>query len=395
MGEGKDVVQCLFVVEQHKRVHSVGAPGVRAGGLALVFVDINPAVGKGVLEVLNILFTQGLEVLNHDLAGGFIIHAHVHIGHNRDIDIIEMQLVHTQRLLAQRQIAVHGGQVTVHRLDQRVIDAFGNLVFKQAHLPRAGITARPCKEGVLLDRSGVGRGNGVGKLVILFVIGFVSITAHAAILALQQRDESAAGQGHGLAVLALDLTEGKVRIGEHGIDGVGRAGHLACLSQQLFLFRRKRMRFQAQHAFQLAAIALQLRQFGKELFHLLMTDADQFRIEERGGGHQLHQQRLCAIRQRLIGGVAVVLIAAHPRIAVQTDANETCFLLTGAGSQKTLRRIHGARAFRNARNQAARLGIVLFPLFIVGVDIFQFPLPAGIHFRSYSIFHFQAHLIFD
>ena len=49
MGQGKHTVQSAAVIEQHIRVGSVDAPGVRAAAFSFILIDIDPAVVKAFL----------------------------------------------------------------------------------------------------------------------------------------------------------------------------------------------------------------------------------------------------------------------------------------------------------------------------------------------------------
>ena len=307
-----------------------------------------------------------------------------------------MQGVDAQRLLAQLQVAVHRGQVAVDGLDQRVVDLLGDLVLKQRVLARGGIAARLGKEHVLLDGGGVGGGDGVGKLVVALVVGVVGVLAHAAVGAFQQGDEAAVGQLHVHAVGVFDGAEGEVRVGEHGIDGVGGSGHLARLGQQLLLLGRERVLLQTQLALQRAAVGLQRGLLRKVPLDLFPADAQQLGGDVGGRRAQLHGQCLRAVGQRLIGGVAVVLVAAHAGVGEQPRDGALSSLERASAREQTLGAVQLALAGGDGRDLLLCRRIVLFPNLVGGVDVLQPPLIARVHLGALlHAFHIDSLLNFS
>lgn len=276
---------------------------------------------------------------------------------------------------------MHGGQVAVHGLDQRVVDALRDLVLKERLLPAGGIAPRLGKEDVLLDGGGIRRGDGVGQAAVGRVVGLIGLLAHGAVRALQERDEAAVRQLHLLAVLARDKAELHVRVGEHGVDGVRRGSHLPGLRQERLLRLAERVRLQAQLALQQAAEALQLRVRAQDGLDLLAAERQDLRAKVgrcRAPAPPPGTARGSA--QALVGRVAVVLVPAHARIGVQAGQQELRLLQGAQGLGELLLQLSGKGG--DARGGGLRLLEVLLPRLVRGVDVLQFPQEARIHLRA-------------
>ena len=48
--DGRNAVVARLIIEQHKGMHAVHAPGICAGALALVFIYVNPAFGHAFMQ---------------------------------------------------------------------------------------------------------------------------------------------------------------------------------------------------------------------------------------------------------------------------------------------------------------------------------------------------------
>ena len=79
----------------------------------------------------------------------------------RRIKIIHVKLVDTEQLLAQTHIPVQLVKILMHRLNQRMIHAHGNLRCIQRRFQRRGIPARLREKFQLLDLPAEHRGNRV------------------------------------------------------------------------------------------------------------------------------------------------------------------------------------------------------------------------------------------
>ena len=116
MHEREHIVQRALEVEQYIRVHA-RACRVRARALALVLVHVDPAVGKAFAEQVQVILAERRERLERDLLGLLEREFHLHAVHDRHIQVVHVQFVHTEQLFSQRNIAVHGRKRAVHRVD--------------------------------------------------------------------------------------------------------------------------------------------------------------------------------------------------------------------------------------------------------------------------------------
>ena len=82
-------------------------------------------------------------------------------GGERSLDIVDVEGIVAQQLLAQAPVALPGGQVLLEDLDQVVEDLHRDVVRRQRGVQRGVIAARAGVEHILLDGGGQGGGQGV------------------------------------------------------------------------------------------------------------------------------------------------------------------------------------------------------------------------------------------
>ena len=251
MRQRGNAVQRAAEVEQDIGVGVIAAAGVCAAALAAVGVDINPALGVGLADSLLIVLAQRRNRLQHHLLCRLIAVGFFQIADKRCIDIVEVQCVHTQHLLAQADIAVHGRHVLAHRCDQIVVDLNRHIFPRHRH-STGGRIAAGCGLGCRrLDSAGVGRSKGVDVLAVALVIAVEGILAQGAVGAHLKRHKVGASDLHGLPLPILDRIEHHVGILEIVVD-LRRRGHdLAEAGQQLFLGLGQGVRLAAQQVLEI------------------------------------------------------------------------------------------------------------------------------------------------
>ena len=142
-------------------------------------------------------------------------------GGERGFDIVDVERIVAQQLLAQAPVAVPGGQVLLEDLDQVVENFHRDIVGSQRGVQGGGIAARPGVEHILLD--GGGQGGGEGVLEVQVAIGVV-LPGGAAHLPVGVGDQ---GSDAGLtdlqlgAIAGLRRLEGQLGVVEGVIDGCG------------------------------------------------------------------------------------------------------------------------------------------------------------------------------
>ena len=393
MGEGEHAVQRVLVVEQHIRVRIAVARGIRSAPLALVFVHVDPPAGKPFLQQIGVVLSQHGERLEHGALCLLKRDLHRRILHHGGVHVVHVQLVHTQQLFAQRHIAVHLVQVSVHRLNQVGVDLRLHLVGVERGLQRAAVVPRVCKELQLPELRVQRRGDGVFHLSEAGVIGLKGIFAQDAVGALQQRHKRAGRQRVRAALAVRYVGEAQIRIPQHAADVIRRARHLSRGGQQGLFRCREHMRLQPPHGVDWPAVGLQCLFLGKEPVHRLVRDGDDLRRGKGGcarNGH-IHAHGLAAhVEIKAVGGVLVQLLRG---VADQLGQAHRQLVAHAVIPQQRLRALaqvpgKGGNLFRHLLQRF----IFRFPRLIGREDILQ---PPGVLHRDlcpYGYFLF-CHMI--
>ena len=316
VSQGELAVQGSGVVQQDKGMH-LGTSRISAAALALVLIDIDPAVFKAFLQNGLVFLAQRRQRIVHGLLGFSVGNAAVHFRHQRGIDIIEMQLANTQQLLAQTDIAMHLVHVLVNGFDQVVIHSRGNVGGIQGSIQSVVILSGIGKELQLLVLGIEQSGSGVlepGKAVIEI---FVSAAAQHPVLAFFQAHKGALGQRMPVSFPIHGIGERDIRIGEGAIDGIRSLGHLSCGSQQTFFLGRKGVCLPAAQIRQVTAVALQFRAGGIEALQSLLVDCHNLRSSKAGSCRQRHHSRHIFTGHSLGVGVPGIFIRAAEAIVAQ------------------------------------------------------------------------------
>ena len=147
-----------------------------------------------------------------------------------------MQLVHTEQLFAQRNVAVHRRERAVHRVDQVVVDRRRYFGAVQRSVQRGRIAAGIGKKQQLLHLCGQGSRRGIAELTVYRIKRIERGTAQHAVVGLHQRDKGTVRHRMRYTVSVHRIRESKVGIVQHGIDLIRCGGHFPGGSQQrLFL----------------------------------------------------------------------------------------------------------------------------------------------------------------
>ena len=106
----------------------VGAPlHVGAGGLAGAGIEVYPAPGERLLQRRHIVGTErshGGQDLIPRLIDAVIER---HAAHERRIEVVVMELAHTEHALAELEVTMELGQVLIHTRHERGVDARGDV----------------------------------------------------------------------------------------------------------------------------------------------------------------------------------------------------------------------------------------------------------------------------
>jgi hypothetical protein len=117
--ERADVGVLAVVVDQHVRVHVVGAAvRVRARHLTVVRKQIDPAAVERAADRRLILGPEGRHRRQHELLRFARRVLQIHRRDERRVQVVVVQLVDLHHPLAQLQIPVKRRQVLVHAVDE-------------------------------------------------------------------------------------------------------------------------------------------------------------------------------------------------------------------------------------------------------------------------------------
>ena len=312
--EGEGVVERVRVVEQHEGMRAERAGGIGARALALVFIDVDPTVPEALLEDLQIPFAERSERL-----AGLILrllkgHGDLLALHHGGIDIIIVELVRTEETLAQADIAVHSRQVSVHGVDEVVVDLHRHLGFVERGVQGGFIVTGVRKELQLLHLRAQHRGGGVAELAVCAVERAERRLAQRAVLRLHVGDVGAVRERVRLALAVHRVREREIGVVEHGEDVVRRLGKLAGGGEQRFALRGKRVGLLAALARDDQAVMLERGLLAEEGVDRFIRDGEQLRRLEGEGLAHVHQEILRLGAHGLVIGVAGVLVRAAERI---------------------------------------------------------------------------------
>ena len=99
MGQGKHVLQRIIMIQQHIRM-GLGTGRIGTCPLACIGIDIDPTVLKPFLQNLAVVFSQRSQRFVYRSLCLFNRIRFTGIGYQIGIDVIKMQRLHTQKLLA-------------------------------------------------------------------------------------------------------------------------------------------------------------------------------------------------------------------------------------------------------------------------------------------------------
>ena len=232
-------------------MHAVHASRIRARVLARAGQKIGPPGVEAVGQFAVVLWPQrrhrgqghGHRILHRIVAVDFI--------DQRRIQILVAQLRQSQHALSQLQIAVQGGKVGVHVLDQLPVNAHRNVIAEERRLQGRIEVVHVAIEDVGLELCRQHRAGGPFKclqraeesLEDLHPVGPVARGARARIPRRIQPDL--------LSGRELDRRVGQVGVLEHAIHRAGRDAQLAGHGDDALLPGGKGVRFPAQHVLQI------------------------------------------------------------------------------------------------------------------------------------------------
>ena len=226
VSQREHIVQIFLIIQQYIRMRPISSPGIRASPFPFVFIDINPAVGKSLLQKLHIIVSQNGQTFLHDLlclrkgnilAGGF---------GQRNIDIIHVQFLHLQRPLPETHIAVHQVQMVMNRLDQLGVYAGGDIPSVQRHFQTGRIFPHSGRKNVSCQISSIYCCQRILKFPVSSQKHPEGLFSHLPVLIFQESYVISLGQ-YLLVSVHSQLAELQIRILKHGKYVFRRPGHFS------------------------------------------------------------------------------------------------------------------------------------------------------------------------
>ena len=298
-----------------------------------------------------------------------------------------MDLVQTQHLLAQFNVARHGGEGIVDGGDQAVVHAHRHVAAEEGSVAGTFVLSGIGKEGVELHTAGVHAGEGVDVFFEFAEVGLKGILADPAVLAFPVHAEIAVGQGDLFALFVGDLGEGHIHAFQHVKVVAGDVCGVPQHGQQGFFLFRQGVGTGPGHVFHQEAVEGQFVG-GHPGRQGLFRNGKQLGIQEGQGGLHLNVQADTSGLQALVFRRAVV-----PRLEQEGVNVAKLHLFAGEGNlvqgglQAFLGIAQGALQGGDLLHQGTCLGVGRFPCRHVGENGGQVPGKLGIHFVSVFQFH--------
>ena len=388
-------IQGILLIEQHVGVR-IAAGGVRAAALALVLVNVDPAVLEALLEDGDVILAKGLQGLYDYLLRLLIGDLAVGVAHYGGVEIVHVELGNAHQLFAELNVLMQVLEVRVDGVDEVVIHGNGDL--RPVESGVEGGFVIPCAgvENEALYLRIEERRRGVLELREGVVEALERGLADLGIGVFHEGDEGALGDYELAAVLIMDGGEFDVRIAECGGRLAGGARHLTGKRKDPLLRIGKGMGLERAQTGELPLVEPELGLGREELFQLLIGDGDELRsgegIRRADGDVKVHYFPLHA----LIEGVAGILVGlAHGVIAEALDLD-----LELVAELQIL--IDGLRALAQPAAERRDLGGIdlgglksLFPCLVGGEKILGSPCVLLFDFGTLGYLLLLCHFVFS
>ena len=289
VSQGELAVQSAGIVQKHKGVH-IRARGISAAALALVLVYIDPAIVKALFQDPAVVLSQRCQGIENRLLG--LLKGNVPVGfrHQRRVNVIEMELVHPQQLLAQPDIAVHGGQLLVNGFNEIFVHGHRHIASVQGSFQGRAIVSGLAEEFQLLVLAVQHRGGGVAHARKSVVEIFVGTFPQDPVGAFFQQHKGTLAQGVLVPLAVCRVRKFQVGIRQSAVGRVRQLCHFPGGSQQLFLLGRQGVGLSPAQIGQIPAITFQLGNVPVEAFQRLIGNGHDLRGVKAARGVQSHHR---------------------------------------------------------------------------------------------------------
>ena len=276
----ENIFERVRIVEQDIRLTVVGTEAVSAAGLALVFVDVDPAVLGAAVYLREIFFAERRESCLHHLQSLFIWDIFFWQLYQRNVHVIHLQFLDAEHFFAQLDILVQHRQILMHDRDQVVIDLFRDVAGGKRGLPGRVVFADARGDNVVFDIIVIGSRDRVDMRLVRFIhIGKRSL-AQIAVMAFHEGDVVSVRKVYRISILVNHGAERQIRVVEHLEDVIGRAGHFTELGEDVFFGSAEHMLLFTQRVLQSVAVLRELRLGVNIAADGLFRSGEQLRREE-------------------------------------------------------------------------------------------------------------------
>ena len=336
-------VKGVLVVQQHIGVYS-RAGGICAAALPLVLVNVYPAVLNTLAEYRTVVLAhrrQGvvdllLCLLERDL--------HLNVADDGSIQVVGMQLVNAQQLLAELHILVHVVHVLVDCLNKLLVNLHRNLVAVERCLERAVVLPRPGTERQALHLGSQNRRRGIPEVLIYSVQALKRRFAQLPVVGVHERNVASVSYLVLVPVLVGGVREFQVGVVEHREDIVRGACHFAGQRHDTLLRLGENMRAFAAHSVNAQAVKLHFRLLPEETLHGVVIYREYLGGHERcgaGNANKQHFQTADHVLVLRVPGILVVPALGVVNKTLQQDGHivvrpEVFQQLCGIRAQQTL-----------------------------------------------------------
>ena len=176
VGHREGVVESVCVVEEHVGVDPVDPGRECTGAFALVFVDVDPALGERLLDRLLIAAAKDRDRIHDQLADGVVREHPLDLGQGQ-VGVEVAVTLEPERKAAQAVVALERCGAGASCVEEAFHHVSRDVVAVQARLEGGAVVSRAGREPVLLEDAVVYRGVGVGVLVVDAEMGLEELLA--------------------------------------------------------------------------------------------------------------------------------------------------------------------------------------------------------------------------
>ena len=113
VGDGENIVSCFVIVEENEGVNTIATPAVCATSLALVFIDINPAISECRCQNVAVFLAHNLQCFFHGFHCFLVGQSKVLCFDDGHVQVVHIE-IDAQNTLAESNVSVERFCALVH-----------------------------------------------------------------------------------------------------------------------------------------------------------------------------------------------------------------------------------------------------------------------------------------